>query len=293
MDALSKARWDDLVEVQPEETKTLIEKGMRQDVSDWWNGHDFQSEFAETGVAYLPKFIPGQLLDRYAEVRSQLPADRTKPDNFYNGWHYPTPYMICPELRDLALYDPLMRALYTLIRYEMGLHLCLTGWVSTERNWHQDSYLNPPNLWSRYVAVWIALEDIHSSSGPFQYVPGSHLWPTLRREKLFQFLTPDQRASADWPTFTQDHIARLAEEQIAEREAQVVTYLPKRGDVLIWHSNLMHRGSAPTDSQALRKSLICHYSSIDHRLDMPNKLFHDNGRCFFDLPTAGRVRPLT
>ena len=66
----------------------------------------------------------------------------------------------------------------------MCLSLALTGWVSTERNWHQDDYLNPPDVDAWYVAAWLALDDIPSGSGPFQYVPGSHRWPAIRGDKV-------------------------------------------------------------------------------------------------------------
>ena len=49
-----------------------------------------------------------------------------------------------PEILDLSLYPPLLRVMEELIGGEMILHLNFTGWVSSERNWHQDDYLNPP-----------------------------------------------------------------------------------------------------------------------------------------------------
>src|SRR5438552_11002670 len=81
----------------------------------------------------------------------------------------------------------------SLIGEPMMLHLALTGWVSTERTWHQDDYLNPAHVAGWYAAVWMALDDnIHSDSGPFEYLPGSHRWPTLRRDKVISFLTEEE-----------------------------------------------------------------------------------------------------
>ena len=47
----------------------------------------------------------------------------------------------------------------------MLLHLALTGWISTQRDWHQDDYLNPPFVANWYAAVWMALDDISAESG--------------------------------------------------------------------------------------------------------------------------------
>ena len=46
------------------------------------------------------------------------------------------------ELHTLALHKGLMRTLRDLLGEDMMLHLCLTGWVSTKRDWHQHDYLN-------------------------------------------------------------------------------------------------------------------------------------------------------
>ena len=101
-----------------------------------------------------------------------------------------------------------------------------TGWISTERNWHQDDYLNPPRLKSHYLAAWIALEDIHPDSGPFQYVPGSHRWPVLTKARALALLPEAHRARSDWTLLTQDAVSAASEAEIAARGAQVVTHLP-------------------------------------------------------------------
>lgn len=287
---LQEARWSDLTEQQPAETFTPVETLASKSQADHMT--PLQRQFLEEGVLHLPNFLSPAVMQDYLRVRNELPMERSARDNFWGGWSFPTPYMICDELKQLGLNKALMSTLQHVIGYEMGLHLCLTGWVSTERDFHQDTYLNPPNLWSHYAAVWIALEDIHPDSGPFQYVPGSHTWATLRQQKLFSYLTTEQKSSPHWPTFTQKEVARVCEEEIARRGAAVKTYLPKKGDVLIWHANLVHRGSEPKNRDLLRKSLICHYSAVEKRVDMPmTKRDPVTNGVYFDLPVAGSVRP--
>lgn len=278
--------WASLTEVQPEVAKTPIERANPEHLPE------AHQHWLEHGYVVLPNFMPDDLINRYVEARGKLTKDRSAKDNYYGGWHYPTPYMDCEELRDIALDQHLMYQLWSLIGDPMALHLCLTGWVSTERNWHQDTYLNPDYLWSYYAAAWIALDDITEDSGPFEMVPGSHKWDVLRRTKLFEHLNPAQRQSPNWPTFTQDAVSMICKEEIAAKAAETIKFVPKRGDVLIWHSNLVHRGTQPTNQFALRKSLICHYSSIARRLDMDKIRRHTNGMLYFDLPSTGSVRPI-
>lgn len=287
---LKTATWSDLTEAQPIETLTPIEKkGLDTSLTNGLS--QFQMDWVNDGFVVLENFLNKDLMEAYKKVRERLPKDKTFRDNYFGGWAFPTPYMICEELKEFALEKDLMGALELLIGHEMGLHLCLTGWVSTERNFHQDSYLNPAYLWSNYLAVWMALDDIDANSGPFQYVKGSHKWDVIRQEKLFSYLTPDQKSSADWPTFTQNEVARVCEEEIERRGAKVEEFVPGKGDVLIWHSNLVHRGSEPKDKSLLRKSLICHYSAVDKRKDMPVTKRHTktNG-VYFDLPVAFPIR---
>ena len=114
--------------------------------------------------------------DRYVAIRRELPSP--------GGWSSPSSYEHIPEMRDLCLYRPLLDKIESLIGDEMVLHLNLTGWVSTERNWHQDDYLNHRNVNGWYIAVWMALDDISPDCGPFEYIPGSHRWPVLRGDRV-------------------------------------------------------------------------------------------------------------
>jgi hypothetical protein len=240
-----------------------------------------QSDWRLTGVVHLPAFIPDELIEAYSSVIEAL--------NEPHGWTSATPYMDNPVLKDIGLYPPLMGMLKKLLGDEMGLHLQLTGWVSTQRNFHQDDYLNPSFINSHYAAVWIALDDIHPDSGPFQYVPGSHRWPVIRGEKLLSHYPPEMALNPAWPRLTQDEVAKCLEDEAIKRGGEIVTYLPKKGDVLIWHGRLMHRGSQPNVPGMLRKSLICHYSALSKREDMPVRAQHTPGCWYFVLPGGVNV----
>ena len=101
-----------------------------------------QKTWRENGYLILSMFIPDDLLNPYIRVREKIALP--------GGYNTPVPYMDVEELKSLCLYKPLMDKLEFFIGESMGMHLNLTGWVSTERNWHQDDYLNPSYLngWS-------------------------------------------------------------------------------------------------------------------------------------------------
>lgn len=195
------------------------------------------------------------------------------------GWNDCTPYRRHPELMELLTQESIASQMEQLIGEPAGVHLNLTGWKSTTRDWHQDTYLNPAHVGDYYVAVWIALEDIHPDAGPFQMVRGSHRWPIITQEKILAAL-PEEKRDYRWPTYSEEILTPIFTEEIGKRNAEVITYLPKRGDVLFWHSRLVHRGSIPKDKQMSRRALIAHYSGINHRSDMPKAQRHGRGWFF-------------
>jgi ectoine hydroxylase-related dioxygenase (phytanoyl-CoA dioxygenase family) len=46
---------------------------------------------------------------------------------------------------------------------------------------------------------------------------------------------------------------------IAQYGLEAKHFHAKKGDVLIWHANLLHGGSARRNIQLTRKALVCHY----------------------------------
>lgn len=236
------------------------------------------------GVVELHKFIPENLIQAYCNrwVLDNLDPRKVERPRF-SGFPEETAYMTRPEVRNLGLYPPLMEILRRLIGDDMGMHLNLTGWKSTQRNWHQDDYLNPPFIYCWYAAVWIALDDISPDAGPFEYVPGSHRWPLTRRDKLFKFIPEEMQKDPRWPALTQEEVSEAFEKKIAETGIVPVKFIPKRGDVLIWHGRLAHRGTVPNDPNLLRKAFISHYSALSKRVDMPKRAEHTPGCWYFVL----------
>lgn len=271
---------DDLCEVIPERAKPFL---------DWESGHvnsaldnetgepeyrillQRQKHWMENGYVVLRNFLPHLLLDAYA-VR----YERDNGKDARRGYGIGTPYMGVQEIKDVCLYAPFATILNQLIGEPMGMNLNLTNWISTERSFHQDDYLNPDYVNGHYLAAWIALDDIHPDSGVFEFVPGSHKWPVMRMSKVLECLEPHQRTDPDWPRIAEKILDPLYGEEIERRDAEIKSVGLKKGDVLIWHAWLVHRGGKPKNPDLLRKALICHYSGIYHRPDMKAPELYEN-----------------
>jgi hypothetical protein len=241
-----------------------------------------QLAWRRDGVLILPRFLPDEVIDAYSEVRAAL--------GLPGGWPSGTSYLGVPALRELALYPPLMEQMRELIGEQMMLHLCLTGWISTDRDWHQDDYLNPSFVNSWYCAAWMALADIHPDCGPFEYVPGSHRWPLMRGDKIRARMPWRQATQPNWPSVSESFVVPAVEAEIERRGAEVQQFLGRRGDVLIWHGRLLHRGSRANVPGMMRNSLICHYSGITHRKDKPTRARDANGQIYWVTKPRSIVR---
>jgi len=128
----------------------------------------------------------------------------------------------------------------------------------SEQKAHSDSIhmtTFPPGY---LIAAWIALEDIDHSNGPLFYLPGSHKLPYLLNDKYEHGggkLILGSEAYEKYEAHLEKEIKQTA---FASKE-----FLAKKGDVLIWHANLLHGGSAILDEQRTRKSMVIHYYGKD------------------------------
>lgn len=122
---------------------------------------------------------------------------------------------------------------------------------------HRDSTVVPTPEFGRLVAAWIALEDIAEESGPLAYVPGSQKFPFYELSPGSYVYDPAKHSVSDV-----EAAMRFYDEQLAKSGLPTKLFLAKRGEVLVWHSALMHGGAPPKSPDHTRKSLVIHYSTL-------------------------------
>lgn len=104
------------------------------------------------------------------------------------------------------------------------------------------------------IAVWIALEDTNMDNGPLFYYPGTHRLPYLLNEDFNEGATSLRLGRKDYVDY-EDRIESLLQEKQLEKEI----FLAKKGDILIWHANLIHGGLPVRNIELTRKSMVIHY----------------------------------
>ena len=225
---------------------------------------DRQLYYRENGYVIERGLIETELLDELASLRQtlKLGAHGKFPDY--------TPYVDYEVLKKICCSEKLHSILCELHGEHMGVRFNLSPLASTERGWHQDAYLDDEYSIPR-CAAWIALDNVPMDCGPFEYVPGSHRWNTLSRSKVNSFITEELRWPKNhpgWSTISEAFVDPACIEEIKKKQGEIKPFLAKKGDVLIWHGRLLHRGAPPINKDAIRPGLITHYSSV---IEITNK----------------------
>jgi hypothetical protein len=158
-------------------------------------------------------------------------------------------YLEEEAVRRVALADRLVPVLAELLGDPPVLCNSLNFEKGSMQPAHVDSLFMTPRTPGKLVATWAALEDTHPDAGQLFYYPGSHLIPRYAFSDGSHHAVPGEMP--DWHRYIDGRIeaAGLRREQFAARA----------GDLLVWHADLVHGGSAIRDGSRTRQSLVCHY----------------------------------
>src|SRR5262249_38665659 len=132
------------------------------------------------------------------------------------------------------------------------------------------------------AASWIALEDVRADAGPLFLFPRSH-----RLVPEFDFGGGNVMAFQDGPHVR--HFEEYVDYKARSLGCDYELFMAKAGDVLMWHSALVHGGSPRTNPDATRRSLVGHYSprhvytSDRKHADRTPKVVLRNGGMFYDF----------
>jgi ectoine hydroxylase-related dioxygenase (phytanoyl-CoA dioxygenase family) len=207
------------------------------------------NEYKKNGFTVLEKAIPEELLQKYEDVWRSEVGDVRDDQGLLVGWNKWDSYLDHTEIMDILCHSS-VHEVFTEIDRGVALHSSRTYGTSTTMGWHHDSALDNEIAAENYIGVWVALEDVTPESGPFELIVGSHLWD-LDFAKLYAI--GDNAYEGTYGSY------EYLLEEIEKRQGETFTFLAKRGDVLVWHGRLVHRGTIPQKKDATRMSIIGHY----------------------------------
>jgi hypothetical protein len=164
-------------------------------------------------------------------------------------------YAHLESARHALFAEPIVRFLSILFEDAPLLFQSLSFEQGSQQGMHQDTAYVVVSSPLELAASWIALQDVVEGTGELMYYEGSHRLPE------YHFGSGTKHWDPSHPAAQQQHgeWASLLHQNSQRMGLPYRTFLPKKGDVLIWHADLAHGGSPPADPAVTRKSLVGHY----------------------------------
>jgi len=158
------------------------------------------------------------------------------------------------SVRELALDEIVLDLLQHLYGRRPFAFQTLNFAVGSQQHYHSDAvHFNSYPL-GFMCGVWFALQDIATNSGPLHYFPGSHRLPYLSSHSL-ELSRQEIESEAHPQVFFEPYWQRA----VAENALNSKSFLAERGDVFIWHANLLHGGEIVMNRRLRRWSQVVHY----------------------------------
>lgn len=210
------------------------------------------TSFSETGYVLLEKYLSSELVDQINVEIETLIENKTVSYRYINkimfAFHHST------LIRKVGEDKKLLELLSALMNGEAKLFQSINFLMGSQQKTHSDSIHMTTFPLGGLLGVWIALEDIDEECGPLHYYPGSHNYP--------YYLNSDyNNEGSKWMLGDQDYTQyeNMLAGKIEALKPEKKIFTAKKGDLFIWHANLMHGGEPHSNKQKTRKSMVFHY----------------------------------
>jgi phytanoyl-CoA hydroxylase len=226
------------------------------------------AHFIEHGWLTMPGAIEPELIDRFVnDIRTlqrhpgkfvrtdhrnggaSLQVTGDKPETFESLLDL---YVNLESSRRVCMHPRITQFLVAVFRARPLAFQQLLFQRSNGHLFHQDTAFVAVEESLFLGATWIALEDVVEGSGELAYYDASHKLPHI----LFKGGTKRFDFSAD----DQHEYARQLDEMCRERNLEYQRFMAKKGDVLFWAADLVHRSHPRVlPDGTSRLSCVTHY----------------------------------
>jgi ectoine hydroxylase len=213
-------------------------------------------QWFDLGYVIIPQAIDTDRADQISnEVERLLSTGKVK-------WRYGNKVMFANKYSELIHQVTKDESIISVLELLTGTQVIpfqtINFKTGSQQRAHSDSIHMTTFPPGHLVAIWIALEDIHEDQGPLFYYPGSHKYPYLLKPQYpsgdNQFLIGEYSYNA---------YEKAVSQTLQKHQAEKKHFLARKGDILIWHANLLHGGESIKREGATRKSMVVHYYSKD------------------------------
>jgi ectoine hydroxylase-related dioxygenase (phytanoyl-CoA dioxygenase family) len=209
--------------------------------------------YNENGFVVIPNFFSDTLID---EIKSDMNNKGYNPEfkmsNQRDNVRIQDFWMYSESTKSVACNSEILEILEMLYDREPIPFQTLNFRVGTQQRAHSDT-IHFSSIPAKFMCgVWVALEDITPENGAVFYHPKSQNLPEYDFSHFKS--TPSDTSYADYIEY-EDFIEKI----IRTNDFEKKPFYAKKGDVLIWSSNIIHGGSKVLDENSTRYSQVTHY----------------------------------
>ncbi|MEO5961666.1 MAG: phytanoyl-CoA dioxygenase family protein, partial [Opitutaceae bacterium] len=245
---------------RPDWPQALAGKAARREISP--ADAKLGEKWARDGYIVLEGCIAPAALDRvWAEYEAAarngvihlepaLRADDPFPERYLD------PHLKIPALCSIMRDPEILRCVRLFMEREPAPFQTIMSHKGSEQGAHSDTIHMTTYPLGYLTAAWIAFEDINPDCGPLVYYPGSHRLPYVFSKDVG--IPAGEFGRSGYKLYHERYepeILRLLE----EHHLAPSYFHAKKGDVLIWHANLIHGGSPRRNLRLTRKAMVAHY----------------------------------
>ena len=251
------------------------------------------------GYVILEKLIDDRILDTvWQDYERAIHSGKIKlaPEPAADSDPYPgrflNPHKKVGAFCQILKHPGLLRWLSVLTGREPKPLQTISSHKGSQQGLHSDSIHMTTYPLGYLTAAWIACEDIHPDCGPLVYYPGSHKLPYVFSKDVGISET-DLKVNGYKPYH--DKYEPLIRRSVEQHRIEPQYFHARKGDVLIWHANLVHGGSMRKKIDLSRRSIVCHYfvkgSFVYHDLAAARSKSQYMGTCLLRDET-GQIKGL-
>lgn len=195
-------------------------------------------------------------IDNVKDSLENYMAKDLRPDNEFMDYRFQDAGLNLgiKSVNKIASHPYIINFLNTIYGREPFPFQTLNFVAGSQQYYHSDAVHFHSLPYGFMCGVWVALEDVHPDSGPLMYFPKSHKLPYISAKSLG--LKNKDVYSESYP---QVLFEEYWKKQIILNNFQKKIFLAKKGEVFIWHANLLHGGTNVINKKLTRWSQVTHY----------------------------------
>lgn len=211
--------------------------------------------WSDNGYAILPRYFKEEADKINSEIENLLEKKIIK---WKNGNKLMFAIQKSAYLSSIGLNNQIKGILEMLLGRKVELFQSINFLYGSQQKTHSDFIHMSTFPKGNLIAIWIALEDITEENGPLHYYPGSHKLPCVLNSDYSNEGTKFMLGDKSYDKY-EGKIESILQNTTLKKEK----FIAKKGDVLIWHSNLLHGGEKVLNPKLTRKSMVFHYYAHD------------------------------